>query len=69
MSERFTQCVIDIMYNYAGLKGVPLLGCVPMLLRNMKKQTAMGENIFYNLHSKLGPIYRLKMLGTTEGSK
>lgn len=34
-----------------------------MLIRERDKGTARDENLFHQLHSKFGPIYRLRMLG------
>ena len=43
-----------------GLKGIPLLGTVLMYNKMVAGKSATS---FTQLHSKFGPIYRMRMLG------
>ena len=55
--SRIYSCIV------AGLKGLPFLGNVPRLIREVRSNKAAEENWLHKLHSELGPIYRLKVIG------
>ena len=46
---------------FLGEKGLPLLGNLPVFLKMVK--TGNYNDWFYDLHVKLGPIYKVKMVG------
>jgi len=47
----------------AAIKGWPILGTMPMLLKDMGKTEVFEKRLYNKLHNELGPVFKLKMLG------
>ncbi len=46
-----------------GIKGLPLLGNIPWLLKSLELGAGAEDHWAHKLHMDLGPIYKLRMLG------
>ena len=52
-----------MVLHIIGLKGLPLVGCAPMFIREVKSLKAGENHMLHKLQVQFGPIYRLKMFG------
>ncbi len=45
------------------VKGWPIVGCVPTIIKAIIGGKGGAENVFHKYHSELGAIYKMKLLG------